>query len=185
MGDDQAQQREQTRAELDKAARALQAQRDIATGLLTEDLSIAQRVQSLGFTEETAKVFDLLPVIHVAWADGEVQQPEREAIARVLEVRGIEEGSAGHLLISSLIEEHPGEAYIAETLSIIRELVAVNKRRAEALVDLCYVIADAHGGGMFGFRDPIDQSERKALYRVAEALGDRAELWLKAKFGEL
>ena len=163
----------------------MQAQRDIATGLLTEDLSIAQRVQALGFTEETARVFDLLPVLHVAWADGEVQGPEREAIMRVLEVRGIDPQSAGYLLMESLIEQHPGEAYMAETLAIIRELVAANTRRAEALVDLCYVIAEAHGGGLFGFRDPIDSNEKKALFSVAEALGDRAQLWLRAKFGEI
>ena len=181
----QAQQREETRARLAKAATALKAQRDIATGLLTEDLSLAERVQALGFTEETAKVFDLLPVLHVAWADGEVQRPEREAIARVLEIRGVDEGSAGHLLITALIEKHPGQAYMEETIAIIRELVTTNNRRAEALVDLCYVIAEAHGGGLFGFRDPIDASERRALNEVAEALGERAEMWLKAKFGEL
>ena len=178
--------REATRTKLESAAAELQSRRrDIAKGLVTDDLSIAERVEALGFNPETARVFDLLPVVHVAWADGEVQAEEREALMRVLEVRGVDPGSAGHLLMTSLIEKHPGEAYIHESLAVIRELVAENKRRAEALVDLCFVIAEAHGSGFFGLRDPIDKSERKALEAVATALGDRATMWLKAKFGEL
>lgn len=180
-----AEQRAATRTRLDRAAVELQARREIATGLLTDDLTLAQRVQALGFDETTARVFDLLPVVHVAWADGEVQAPEREAILSVLEARGIEPGTPAYVMLTALLEFHPGQAYLDETLAILRELVANNNRRAEALVDLCYVIAEAHGGGLFGWRDPIDPREKNALYAVAEALGERAHTWLKAKFREL
>lgn len=177
--------RDATRTRLRKAAVELQARRDVASGLLTEDLTLAERVEALGFDEDTSRVFDLLPVIHVAWADGAVQKPEREAIFRVLEARNIAPSMPAHVLISTLLEQSPGKAYMDESLAVLRELVANNKRRAEALVDLCYVVAEAHGGGLFGFRDPIDEREKQALYDVAEALGERAHTWLKAKFGEL
>jgi len=178
--------RAKLRAKLESAAEAMQTRRrDIANGLLTDNLSLADRVQALGFNAETARVFDLLPVVHVAWADGEVQAEEREALMTVLEVRGVEPGSAGFQLLSALLEKHPGQAYINESLAVIRELVAENSRRAEALVDLCFVIAEAHGAGFLGLRDPIDGNERQALEAVAEALGDRATQWLRAKFGQL
>ena len=180
-----AEDREATRTRLQKAAVELQSRRAVAEGLATQDLSIAERTQALGFNEDTAKVFDLLPVIHVAWADGAIQRPERDAIMRVLEARGLAPGMEAYTLVESLLEQAPGQAYMDETLGLLRELVADNTRRAEALIDLCFVIAEAHGAGLLGLRDPIDKREREALYAVAQKLGDRAQAWVKAKFGEL
>ena len=183
MSDEQT--REATRTRLEKAAVALQGRRAIADGLSTADLTLAERVEALGFSEATAKVFDLLPVIHVAWADGEVQKREREAIMSVLEVRGVVEDTQAHAMVESLLERAPGQAYMDESLALLRELVANNSRRAEALIDLCFAIAEAHGAGFLGLRDPIDERERRARYDVAEKLGPRAQQWVKAKFGEL
>lgn len=177
--------REATRERLQAGAIDLQSRRAVAAGLATQDLSIAERIQVLGFNEDTAKVFDLLPVIHVAWADGAVQRPERDAIMRVLEARGVVAGMEAYTLVESLLERAPGQAYMDETLGLLRELVADNTRRTEALIDLCFVIAEAHGAGLLGLRDPIDKREREALYAVANKLGDRAQTWVKAKFGEL
>ncbi len=180
----QAPQRHTVRVELDKAAAELQARR-VAHELFTDDLTLAQRVNALGFTEETARVFDLLPMIHVAWADDEVQRQERRAILAVLEARKVPRGSPAYTLVTSLLESRPGPAYMDETLAVLRELVATNNRRAETLVDLCIVVAEAHGAGFWGLRNPIDEREKAALYAVATALGERAHTWLRAKFGEL
>jgi tellurite resistance protein len=179
---DHAEQREATRKRLKRAAIELQARRDIATGLLTDDMTLAQRAQALGFTETTARVFDLLPVIHIAWADGEVQASERDAIMGVLQARGLEPGSDSYLLISALLERHPGQAYLDETLAVLHELVANNETRAAALVDLCFAVAEAHGSGPQGLDDPIDANERHALFTVAEALGERATAWIRNRF---
>jgi tellurite resistance protein len=168
---------EQTRTRLRRAALQL--------GLANEQISLAERVEALGFGVDTANVFDLLPVIHVAWADGEVQRQERAAIMRVLAARGIEPGTAAHVLVESLLEKHPGKEYMDQTLAVLHEIVANNSRRTEALVDLCFVVAEAHGGGLLGLRDPIEPREKQALREVAEALGERARSWVQAKFGEL
>jgi tellurite resistance protein len=87
--------------------------------------------------------------------------------------------------METLLEQPPGKEYMDESLAVLRELVADNNRRAEALVDLCVAIAEAHGSGLLGLRDPIDARERQALHAVAEALGERAQVWLEAKFGKL
>lgn len=173
---------EATRKRLHRAAVHLQTRRDIATGLLTDDLSLAERAQALGFTQTTARVFDLLPVIHIAWADGEVQASERVAIMRVLQARGLEHGSPSYSLINALLEHHPGQAYLDETLAVLHELVAHNDTRAQALVDLCFAVAEAHGAGPQGTEDPIDDNEKQALFAVAEALGERATRWIRGKF---
>ncbi|EDM76039.1 hypothetical protein PPSIR1_06713 [Plesiocystis pacifica SIR-1] len=176
--------RSATRTRLERAAVELAARRELARGLSTQSISLAERVEALGFGVETAQVFDLLPVIHVAWADGEVQRQEREAIMRVLEARDVQQGSPAYVLVDSLLEQRPAKEYFDETLAVLRDIVADNNRRAEALVDLCFVIAEAHGAGFLNLRDPIDAREKQALYEVAEALGERAHTWVKAKFGE-
>ena len=169
-----AQLRAQVRARLRAAADDLAQQRQ--TGRTR--VSLVERVEALGFGVETAEVFDLLPLIHIAWADGEVQESEREAILRVLDARGIEARTKARVLVASLLEQHPGQSYMDETLAILREILGKNAPRATALVDLCVLVARAHGAGPHGLDDPIDPRERQALQEVAAALGDRAQAWL-------
>ncbi len=173
--------RAEVRARLGEAADELAEQRK--SGPVR--ISLAERVEALGFGVDTAEVFDLLPVIHIAWADGEVQDPEREAILRVLDARGIGPRAAARVLVESLLERHPGRNYMDETLAILREIVGRGGRRSMELVDLCVVIAEAHGAELNGLDDPvdpIDPREKQALFEVAEALGERAWDWLAARF---
>jgi uncharacterized tellurite resistance protein B-like protein len=180
---DHAQERQATRTRLEAAALELQEKRKIADSLRTEDLDLAARVKALGFDGDTAGVFDLLPVIHVAWADGKVQRKEREAIMDVLAVRGVTRGSPAHTMMEAMLEERPSQIYLDESLAVFRALVAGNKRRIEVMVDLCVAIAEA-SGGFLGLGNPVDESEREMLDRIAESLGERAKLWLRAKMGE-
>ena len=172
-----AQLRSEVRARLREAANDLAEQR--RSGPVR--VSLTERVEALGFGVETAEVFDLLPVIHVAWADGEIQAPERDAILRVLDARGIADESRARVLVTSLLEQHPGKNYMDETLAILREILGKDARRSTALVELCVHVAEAHGAGPHGLDDPIDPRERQALEEVAAALGDRARAWLAAK----
>ena len=181
--EEHAPQREATRTRLERAAVEMQEQRKIADSLNTENLDVASRVAALGFDADTAPIFDLLPVIHVAWADGEVQRKEREAIMGVLSIRGVKPGSPAYIMMESMLEKRPSQAYLDETLAVFRELVDGNKRRIEVMVDLCVAIAEA-SGGFFGFGDRIDPRERELLDDIARALGERAQIWLKAKMGE-
>ena len=157
--------------------RLLHAAQELASS--ERKLSLAERVIALGFGVSTAHVFDLLPLVHVAWADGEVQARERAAILHLLEVRGVERGCAAWVLFEALLEEHPGQAYMDETLAVLCKVVSHNKGRVEALVDLCVRVAQAHGEHD---QDPIDPRERQALDEVAAALGPRAQTWIETRF---
>lgn len=167
--DEGADVRENTRTRLLRAA--------VALSKSTKKISLTERVEALGFGVETASVFDLLPLIHVAWADGKVQPQERAAIMRVLAAREIEAGEPAHVMIEALLEEHPGQEYMDETLAVLRAIVARNTRRAEAILDLCFMVAEAHDASAHD----IDSGEKRALDQVAEALGERAQAWIEAK----
>lgn len=178
FSEEEAELREETRTRLDQAAVEIQER------LRTDDISVAERVKALGFDGETARIFDLIPMVHVAWADGKVQKGERESIMAVLRARDIKPGSEAFVMMESLLEKQPPAAYLDETLSVLKDLLSGDLRRTEILVDFCYAVAEA-AGGFLGFGNPIDPKERELLLAISDALGERAQMWARAKLGEL
>lgn len=172
------------RETLDAAALELSAIRAVQDVTLSHDLAIAERIAKLGFGEHTAKVFDLIPIIHVAWADGVVQKRERLAIYEIMSARGLNESSEGWIMVDGLLASPPSEVLLTELLEVFRDLVRDDRRRIEVMVDLCVVVAEQHGKILGLFGDPIDAKERAALSQIAALLGDRATVWLAAKLGE-
>jgi len=179
---DRAEQRAQTRSDLDRAAVELQEKRAIAESVKTEDLELVDRLTALGFDAETAKVLDLLPLIHVAWADGEIQKGERATILDLLNFRKIPPSSAAYVLVESLLEDKPSEAYMDESLAVLRDLLKSDAHHAGAVVLLCVAVAEA-AGGFFGFGNKIDPSEEAMIERIAKELGDHAVNIFRAKLG--
>src|SRR5215510_7691482 len=77
------------RERADESAGRLAKRRAIEQTAGTDDAAIVDRIEQLGFNGESIKVLDLLPLIHVAWADGRIQKSERALILSILEQRGI------------------------------------------------------------------------------------------------
>jgi hypothetical protein len=83
------------------------------------DLSLAGKIQKLGFVGDKVKVFDLMPLVHVAWADGSVSRQEREAILGVAGTR-VPRTSVAFVLMESLLEERPPQNFLDESLSLLK-----------------------------------------------------------------
>ncbi|MEZ4450068.1 MAG: TerB family tellurite resistance protein [Nannocystaceae bacterium] len=155
--------RRKLREELDAAARKTQED------ARRKDLVV--RIQELGFAGERAKVFDLMPLIHVAWADGSISRQERAQILELLERRGITPGTDAFMMVETMLEEAPSQAFMDETMIVLREVAG--GKRAESMVDLCIQIADA-SGGIFGLGERISDAERDRIEAIARAFGDQA-----------
>lgn len=166
-------QRRKLREKLEAAAHELAEKHAIAESLKTDDLSLAERIKALGFSGASAQVFDLMPLVHVAWADGSVQKGERAAILRVLELRGVAPGSEGFLLMESLLEERPSDEYMSESLAVLKELVGQGKGGSE-IVDLCGQVASA-AGGFLGLVGKVGAEERALIDEIAHHLGGGAD----------
>lgn len=166
-------QRRKLREKLEAAAHELAEKHAIAASLKTEDLSVAERIKALGFSGATAGVFDLLPLVHVAWADGTVQKGERAAILKVLEARGIQPGSEGFQLLESLLEERPSDEYMSESLAVLKELVGQGGPDRD-VVALCEQVASA-AGGFLGLGGKVSGEERKLIDEIAGHLGGGAQ----------
>jgi hypothetical protein len=169
------------RDKVDEAAQRLAKRREIEKTAGTDDAAIVDRLEQLGFNGESIKVLDVLPLIHIAWADGRIQKSERALILSILEQRGIPPQSDASLFVEALLEARPSETFLAESLALLVDLAAKTGANKDDVVDLCAKVAEA-GGGLLSFAGKTTDSERALIKDVATALGDGAIARFRAKF---
>ncbi len=172
--------RERLRVEMEAAATSVRMRRLADT--LTTEVSLAERVAALGFQGEAAQVFDLLPLVHVAWADGAIQRGERVAIFDILEARAIAADSPAFRVIETLLEERPSQEYLDESLAVCRDVVGTRSAMAETVLELCVRVAESAGGFM-GLGNKVAPEERVLVARIAKQFGPRAMEAFQTRFG--
>ncbi len=167
--------RGECRQRIEQVAAELEAQQAIADTLKVDNTALVERIRSLGFDGDSARVLDLLPLIQVSWSDGKVQREERAAILGILESRGIEPKSEASLLIQTLLEKEPSEAYWKATNRVLRELLGASADVAQqaTIVDLCLKVAEA-STGLLGF-GKVSEDERYLMQQIADTLGPEAQ----------
>jgi tellurite resistance protein len=168
-----AEARRRLRLDLEDNARALEQAASIAAAIDTDDTVLAEQVRKLGFAGETAKVFDLLPLVHVAWADGSVQGSERKEIMRVVAARGLGPESPAAKLLAALLDERPPEAFMRQSRELLRRLLARTEGKADEVVELCMKVAAA-SGGFLGLGERISDEERTLIAEISLSLGEEA-----------
>ena len=168
-----AETRRKLRATLEDNAKALEVAGSIAAAIATDDKAVAEQIRKLGFDGETARVFDLLPLVHVAWADGSVQSSERKEIMRIVAKRGLAPDSAGARVLASLLDDRPPEAFMRQSREILRHLLARTEGRADDIVELCMKVAAA-SAGFLGLGERIDDDERRLIAEISLHLGQDA-----------
>src|SRR5262245_38327150 len=90
-------------------AKAQQQLRELGEKIGITDPEISRDLAELGFTPETVKLLPLIPLLEMAWAEGEVTVPERKLVIEVARARGIEEGSAADRQLADWLERRPAE----------------------------------------------------------------------------
>jgi len=173
--------RDQLRADLDASACEMRIDRiAFETGESTiVRFSIADRVRGLGFEGEAASLVDLLPLVHVAWADGSVHAKERAAILKVLDVRGMPSGRPYEVMLA-LLEKKPSQAYLDESLSVLKQLCKDDAGHQKSVVQMCLDVAKSAGGFLGVFRK-INPREREIIEHIADTLGAAARAEFKAR----
>lgn len=161
--------RQALREKLEAAAK----DKAIAEALHTDDDVLADRIRVLGFDGDSARVFDLLPLIHVSWADGKIQEDERALIFAVLEKRGIALGSEACHMVEMLLEKRPSDTYLEESLHVLRALKKKQGDSGDDIVALSEAVAHA-SGGLLGLGS-VSKPERDLLQHIADVLGKDAQ----------
>jgi len=136
------------------------------------DDAVLDRLVSLGLTGKTIAALSLVPLIQVAWADGEIQDKERTAILQGAHGKGLEQGSPGYELLQSWLQTKPGDDLFVAWESYIKALTGQlneeqNRLLKTQIVGFAKLVAAA-AGGILGI-GKVSGAEEKILGRIEGA----------------
>ncbi|MEZ4322107.1 MAG: FHA domain-containing protein [Myxococcota bacterium] len=140
---------------------------------MADDDRLLRELKFLGIDETTVELLALLPLIQVAWADGEVQPEERELILELSRTRYHLAEDAVHLL-EGWLTHPPSERYVARgrrallALAHERDDFDLEPAHLDDVVEFSKAVAKA-SGGFLGFRT-IAAHEALVLEDIADAL---------------
>lgn len=137
------------------------------------DEEILQDLENLGYTPETVSLLHLVPLVHLAWAEGGVSDRERELIVQAARARGIEAGTPADAQLTEWLTARPSEPMFERNLRAIRAILESRpetEREASRsdLLSTATAIAEA-SGGLLGFR-AVSPEERALLSRISQEL---------------
>ena len=150
-------------------------------------MKIDSLLAELKIPKEAYRLVTLLPLVHVAWADGKVQREERTLIMRIASERGLLD-NGGRETLEHWLTVPPGPAKLKRDLEILNELGRGRGAIAEEfdadslqlLLSWCQDVADA-AGGLLGLKSARTDAEKAALKTIAGALDMRnATQWRAA-----
>jgi len=138
---------------------------------MTDD-AVLDKLVELGMRANTIAALSLVPLIEVAWADGEIQDNERTAILQGAHGKGLEQGTDGYELLQTWLKSRPDSALFDAWSSYIKALAGQlndeqNRLLKNQIVGFAKMVA-ASAGGFLGI-GKVSASEEKALSRIEQA----------------
>ena len=158
---------EQVRAELGKASNI-------------DDPDLLDELIRIGVTVESFTAFSLIPLVRIAWADGEVAESERVAILQAAELERILPGTANFQLLEDWLKEGPQPIMLDAWRSYARGLAKALDAKSLATVKSTTLeqarrVAQA-AGGFLGLGNRISKNEELAMQDLAHAFDKPTEL---------
>lgn len=149
--------------------------RRLSRELNSSDDALIDEVIALGFRPETAMLLPLVPLMQVAWADGQVSSGERERIRALAAKRGLFASPKAQDVLDDMLTFEPGQDFAEQCYSVLSRLFAAmppeeSVRTRRSLMSFAREVAMASGGflGMFG--DKVEQAELNLLVELAKRL---------------
>ncbi len=171
----EAERRKEAQYQAELAALNAKDAEEVAKILGIEDQNLALRLVEMGFGPGTVAVFPLIPLVYVAWADGEVTESERERILDIAKLRGADEDHEGYAFLKQIISHHPKEEFFDTCIHTLRAIfnnMPADKAEAsrQDLISMSVSVADASGGflGLFGAK--VSQEEQELINEIIREL---------------
>ena len=154
---------EQLRAEREQA----EAREGLAALTGIENDALIESLVGLELRPETWAALSLLPLVEVAWADGNVDDKERQAVLSAAEANGVGRGSASRELLESWLAERPASGYLeAWGASMVEICAHLQPEERETMrrevTQRARRVAEATGG-FLGLGNRISPDEQRVL----------------------
>ena len=141
-----------------------------------QDESVIDTLVALHVDRDTLAAFALYPLVEVAWADGKVDERERQAFLTAAAAHGIAPGTPGHEALRAFLKESPREearkAWFAWAAELKRKLAPAERAQVrDALLKRARAVAEA-SGGILGLGKRISAGEQRVLTAIEQAFSD-------------
>ncbi len=136
-----------------------------------EDEELLKAFQEAGYDRDTVQILHLVPILQVAWVDGEISKAEREEILRIAAARNVVEGTPVHAKLLSWLETPPSQQFFERTTEIITRLIDLfpEDKRTSLTSDVMtasLAVASA-SGGFLGFGSKVSADEKYLIEKFA------------------
>jgi CRP-like cAMP-binding protein len=149
--------------------------RGLGSDASAEAGAVSSQIAYLGIDPDTLAALTLLPLVEVAWADGEMDDGEKRAVLTAATTAGIEPGSASYGMLELWLEEPPKPdlraAWVDYIRAICSELSVEGRMRLQSvIIGMARNVAEA-AGGFLGFGS-VSRSEERVLAELESAFQD-------------
>lgn len=141
-----------------------------------DDDALIDHLLELGLEPGTVLALQLVPLAAVAWADGQIEPRERDAVLKAAAAHGVTPDSVAGRMLDSWLVQRPGAELVDAWKRQMRALwpsLSPKERdeiRASAL-ERARSVAEATGG-FLGLTSKISPEEKAVLDELAKALAD-------------
>lgn len=157
------------RAKREKAAGA----EDLAQTSGLADAELLGKLTELGIASDTWAALSMIPLVEVAWADGQADAKERQAVLSGAEAGGVEKGSPSYRLLESWLETRPEarllEAWGEYMVALCAQLGESERRALKAEVLGRARAVAAASGGILGLGEKVSPNEAAVLSELGKA----------------
>jgi len=134
---------------------------------------LTEALRALGVEAKSCHLVSLLPLVQVAWADGQIQPKERQLILGVGQQFGLLRNGEEQIL-EEWMREAPSPFFLAHSqrvlLHLAKHALLPGGVDREAVVGWCWALASA-AGGLFGTRlMAVSAKEKEVIAQIARQL---------------
>ncbi len=135
---------------------------------------VLDQLTELGISPSVLASLAILPLIEVAWADGELSASEKQAVMDGAAKGGLVKGSIDHAILEAWLKERPDPKFLNAWMHYIEGLREVMqpeelKSLKSELLERAKAVAEAAGG--FVGLSRISSQEQAVLSKMEKAFG--------------
>ena len=137
------------------------------------DVAVLDKLLANQITPATLTCVGLIPLVAVAWADGVMQDGEKNAILQAADIAGVKMDTSGYETLEKWLRVKPEselldswKAYIAAVKSNLDPAALTQLK--QSIMERAESVAEA-AGGFLGLGNKVSDSERKVLDELSAA----------------